>query len=75
MIKVAASGLPRYIGLAIVIAAILVVIGMLYIVHRASRARRKINFEVNIQNNALLLTYISKLFRKFSWFTFPSFAR
>ena len=75
LVKVAASGLPRFIGLAIVIAAILVVIGMLYIVHRASRARRKINFEVNIQNNALLLTYISKLFRKFSWFTFPSFAR
>ena len=46
MIQVAASGLPRYIGLAIVVAAISVVIGMLCIVHRVARARRKINFEV-----------------------------
>ena len=46
MIKVAARGLPRYMGLAIVVAAISVVIGMVCIVHRVSRARRKINFEV-----------------------------
>jgi len=44
-VLVAASGLPRYIGLAIVVAAISVVIGMLCIVHRVARARRKINFE------------------------------
>ena len=44
--KVAARGLPRYMGLAIVVAAISVVIGMVCIVHRVSRARRKINFEV-----------------------------
>ena len=48
-IQVAASGLPRYIGLAIVIAAISVVIGMLCIVHRVARARRKINFEVMME--------------------------
>jgi len=44
-VLVAARGLPRYMGLAIVVAAISVVIGMVCIVHRVSRARRKINFE------------------------------
>jgi len=44
-VLVVARGLPRYIGLAIVVAAVFLVIGIICIVHRVTRARRKINFE------------------------------
>ena len=44
--KVVGRGLPRYIGLAIVVAAVFLVVGIVCIVHRVTRVRRKINFEV-----------------------------
>ena len=45
-IKVVGRGLPRYKGFAIVVAAVFLVIGIVCIVHRVTRVRRKINFEV-----------------------------
>jgi len=44
-VLVVGRGLPRYIGLAIVVAAVFLVIGIVCIVHRVTRVRRKINFE------------------------------
>merc|ERR1712013_526249 len=44
-VLVAASGAALYSSLAIIFAAVASVIGILCIIHRTSRARRKINFE------------------------------